>query len=310
MNNRITVIITTYKSTQNIIERSIKSVLNQSVSPFEIIVVDDNDNNEFRNTSLIIENKYKDRIIFLYNEENKGANYSRNRGILSSHGDYIAFLDADDEWDCEYIKTVTREISENNAYFITVNYQVVHKEGILPPEFSSHKNISGDISKIELYRDVVGPTSTVIVKRSLLIEAGLFDESLPARQDYDMWLRVCKNARLSYIYNPMVKVYRDGHDSISSSYIRNVDGTKKVLAKILTTNSLNEKEIKMIEASHLKHMSLACILCHAYKDSRIYARKSLVRNFDFTLASWYILSYFPKFFDFIRNYRRRMKYIK
>ena len=108
MNNRITVIITTYKSTQNIIERSIKSVLNQSVSPFEIIVVDDNDKNEFRNTSLIIENKYKDRIIFLYNEENKGANYSRNRGILSSHGDYIAFLDADDEWDCEYIKTVTR----------------------------------------------------------------------------------------------------------------------------------------------------------------------------------------------------------
>ena len=66
MNNRITVIITTYKSTQNIIERSIKSVLNQSVSPFEIIVVDDNDKNEFRNTSLIIENKYKDRIIFLY----------------------------------------------------------------------------------------------------------------------------------------------------------------------------------------------------------------------------------------------------
>lgn len=307
---KISIVIPSYKTPYKIICRTIKSCLAQSYQPFEIIVVDDNGGNEFSEISKKIASEYTEKVNVLLNDENRGANFSRNRGVNAAKGEYIAFLDSDDEWSNDYLEKVVNIIECQKAVFITTNYQIVHKDGVLPPEFDKEKFIPGDISKNELYQDLVGPTSTVVIAKDLIIKAGLFDESLPARQDYDMWLRVTKLAPIHYNYDPCVKVFRVGADSVSASYKRNVEGTKMVLEKILSDKNLTNTEKKDISAAHYKHMALACILCNAYKESRIYAKKSLKINFDIVLLIWFFLSYCPFLFSNLRSMRKKALYRK
>lgn len=307
---KFSIVIPSYKTSFEVMDRAIQSVLKQTYRPFEIIIVDDNESGKYADNSKQIASEYKETVKVLFNGKNCGANYSRNKGILASCGQYIAFLDSDDSWDMNYLKSACNLIEKRGAKFITTNYQVVHRDGILPPEFNEKDFISGNIWRKEIYKDYVGPTSTVIVEKATLIKAGLFDVNLPARQDYDMWLRVCKYVDLYYNYTPSVLVYRDGHTSISSSYIRNVEGTKMVLAKIVAEPSLTDDEIQLVNASHYKHMALACILCNAYSPARIYARKSLSYAFDKAVIGWLILSLFPSVFTALRAFRRRVLYLK
>ena len=193
---------------------------------------------------------------------------------------------------------------------MTNNFQVVHQEGTLPPRFNKKDFPCGDVSRKELYKDYVGPTSTVVVRKQILLDAGLFDETLPARQDYDMWLRVSKLVPLQYNYKPSVLVFRDGHASISSSYKRNVIGTEMVLKKIIQNNELTANEIRDIKSSQYRHMCRACILCDAYKDAIIYARKSLKHRFSITVFLWYVLCHFPIFFVLFRTIRKKYRYVK
>lgn len=304
------VVIPSYKTSYEVMLETINSVLNQDYPIHEIIVVDDNGGDEFSGENKKIQEHFGEKVAVLFNEVNKGANFSRNRGVKQASGDFIAFLDSDDNWSKNYLSLVANIIESNDAKFVTSNYQIVHEDGVLPPEFTRTIFISGDISKKELYQDYVGPTSTVVISRQLVIDAGLFDETLPARQDYDMWLRVSKLAYVFYNYEPCVKVLRIGRASISSSYKRNVRGTQLVLKKILENNNLTLPEQRAIKASHFKHMALSCILCNAYKDSREYAKESLKNEFDIKMAIWYLLSFSPMLFSMLRKMRRRYLYAK
>ena len=307
-NIKISVIIPSYKTSYEVMKRTVGSILAQDVCVYELIIVDDNDPNEFFFSNKKLMDEYWGKIIVLFNNKNRGANYSRNRGILEAKGDYIAFLDSDDVWSVDYIRINRQMIVDKGAKFITNNYQVVHKEGMLPPEFDEKRFQGGDISRKELYRDYVGPTSTVVVQRQTLIDAGLFDESLPARQDYDMWIRVSKLVPLFYNYKPSVFVYRDGHASISSSYKRNVQGTKMVMDKILNDRTLTEEEKRDIQASQFKHMTLACILCCAYSEAKEYPNQSLSFRFDKNVFVWRVLCRFPLLFTKLREIRKNVLY--
>lgn len=307
-NIKISIIIPTYKTSFDTLNRAVSAVLMQVYTPFEVIVVDDNGDNEYRENSRRVATKYGSRIRLLLNDVNMGANYTRNRGVISAKGDFIAFLDSDDEWSDDYLMQVVATIKKNKAKFVTTNYQVVHEDGILPPVFDEKNFVSGDIYKKELVQDRVGPTSTIVIAKDVIVDAGLFDEALPARQDYDMWLRVTKLVPVYYNYKPCVKIFRMGGDSISSSYERNIRGTKMVLDKILSSNDLTKKERKEILAAHYKSMALACILCNAYAESRVYAKKSLYYIFEVELLIWFVLSYSPLLFTSIRNLRKRYYY--
>jgi len=307
---KFSIVIPSYKTSFEVMDRAIQSILKQTYRPFEIIIVDDNESSKYADNSKQIASEYKETVKVLFNGKNCGANYSRNKGILASCGQYIAFLDSDDSWDINYLKSVCNLIEKRGAKFITTNYQVVHRDGILPPEFNEKDFISGNIWRKEIYKDYVGPTSTVVVEKATLIKAGLFDVNLPARQDYDMWLRVCKYVDLYYNYTPSVLVYRDGHTSISSSYIRNVEGTKMVLAKIVADPSLTDDEIQLVNAGHYKHMALACILCNAYFQGRIYAFKSLTYSFAMGTLGLFVMCFFPWLFTQARIIRRKILYMK
>lgn len=300
----------TYHSDKKTLVRTVESILQQKYLPKEIIVIDDNGLCDYQKTTKEVQKLYPDALKIFFNKENMGANYSRNKGIKEATGKYIAFMDADDTWDKNYLEECASIIEKCQALFITTNYQIIHKDGVLPPAFNKSIHESGNISNKELFRDYVGPTSTVVVEREVLMKAGLFDIELPARQDYDMWIRTSQIVPLFYNFKPLVKIYRDGHASISSSYKRNVQGTKMVLQKILAQKNITDDEKIKITASQYKHMALACILGNAYKEAREYAYISLKWDFDFTLSIWYILCFFPSFFRWLRTVRKKRLYRK
>ena len=101
---RFSVVVPSYKTDEETMKRTIESVLSQKYKPFEIIIVDDNGGNEFTQINKKLAEKYHGKVKFVFYEKNMGANYARNTGIKNAKGDMIAFLDADDAWNEDYLE--------------------------------------------------------------------------------------------------------------------------------------------------------------------------------------------------------------
>lgn len=300
---KISVVIPSYKTEEKVMTRTIESVLSQSYKPHEVIVVDDNGGNEYsvmnRNLSL----KYSDSVRFVFYEKNMGANYARNTGVRNAAGEFIAFLDADDEWNNDYLEKNAEIINNKGAKFISNGYYIVTKSGKFTFDRSHFKD--GDVSRKIFFKDFGGPTSSIVVNRKTLIDAGLFDESLPARQDYDMWIRCAQLVPFYYINEPMMNIYRDGHDSISSSYERNVRGTMMVLNKILNTYDLSKDEIKNVKYAQYTRMAMSSAQGNNFADSRKNMRKALCEKFTLNGGGLFIVYCFPCIYKYIRRLRHK-----
>ncbi|MBR4920427.1 MAG: glycosyltransferase [Prevotella sp.] len=305
---KFSVVIPSYKTSEEVMTRTIESVLAQNYKPYEIIVVDDNGGNEFTDINKKLQNKYSEKVQFEFYPQNMGANHARNTGIKAATGDFIAFLDSDDEWYPIFLEEVVKCINNKSAKFISVQYFIRTKTGRF--QFSKKGFKEGDISKSILFRDLVGPTSSVVVEKNTIIDAGLFDEALPARQDYDMWIRVAQIAHIYYIDTPLLDIYRDGHDSISRSYKRNVRGTQMVLDKILVSYDLSEYERKSISYAQNKRMAMSSAHGGNFKDARMYSKRALMSIFSIGMVGYYILYSIPPIYKIMRKQMHKMREFK
>lgn len=301
------VVIPSYKTDKSVVKRAIDSVLKQTFKDFELIVVDDNDENQYKRWNRELAHEYKaSNVRFAFHECNKGANPARNTGIKSANGEFIAFLDSDDEWDNNYLSIVSDYIIRTNKNIYSSNYRLVTKYGVCTPVFKEDRQISGMIYDHEIFGDLLGPTSTVCVRKATIIDAGMFDISLPARQDYDMWLRICKHNECVFIFDPLILFYKDGGQSISSFSKKYIEGSEKVLTKILKDTDVPIHLHNAIKAAHYKQIAHGCITAHDYRHCRTYIKKSLSQKISFSLLGWYVLSFFPNVFERLRD--TRMKY--
>jgi glycosyltransferase involved in cell wall biosynthesis len=181
----VSVIIPTYNR-KNLILRAIHSVINQTYQDFEIIVIDDGSTDGTKDALSV----YKD-IRYFY-QENRGISSARNRGLAEAKGDYIAFLDSDDEWIPEKLAIQVKILDENPKIGIVHNKLIILNEkneqiGTKPRLDSS--GIFTDL--IETLGDL--PTSSIMIRRECFDKVGVFDESLPTMEDFEMWLRIAKH---------------------------------------------------------------------------------------------------------------------
>lgn len=303
MNFTFSIVMPSYKTDERTMRRALACVGKQTYRNYELIVIDDNDDNEFKTiNNELMQEFVSENIRFLFHEKNKGANYARNYGINEAKGKYIAFLDADDEWLPSYLQSLKNEI-DKGATFITANYQIVSPYGIQPPDFSTNKKYEGYIYEKMLLNDVVGPSSAVCVKTDELIKAGLFDVSLPARQDYDMWIRVAKYNSLNLVREVQMYIYRDGHDSISKSYKRNIKGTKMVMKKLYQQNFPFSTK-KRIAASQNFQLGHICIVGNHQYEAIEYLWKSLMARFSLKTSIYLLVCLMPYSFKLIKKARR------
>lgn len=200
----VTVIIPAYNRGW-IIREAIESVLNQDFKTFELIVVDDGSTD---NTQDIL-TSYRDKIKII-RQKNTGVSAARNKGIVSSSGNYIAFLDSDDIWLPRKLETQVEFFRNNPDALICQTEEIWVRNGRKVNPGKRHKKMSGFFFEKSLKLCMVSP-SAVMMKRELFDICGFFDETLPACEDYDMWLRVNSRHPIYLIDTPLI-VKRGGHE--------------------------------------------------------------------------------------------------
>jgi glycosyltransferase involved in cell wall biosynthesis len=201
----VSVIIATFNRGW-ILSEAVDSVLSQDYAPFELIVIDDGSTDD---TAAIL-NDYADSRLRVHFQPNRGVSAARNRGIPQSAGELIAFLDSDDLWLPGKISAQVLFFQEHPDALICQTEEIWIRNKVRVNPKNRHQKPSGDIFRPSLALCLVSP-SAVMIRRSLLDEVGLFDETLPACEDYALWLRIsCKH--LVHLMDVPLILKRGGHE--------------------------------------------------------------------------------------------------
>jgi glycosyltransferase involved in cell wall biosynthesis len=206
----VSVIIPTYNRGW-IIQEAIDSVLDQDFNDYELIVVDDGSQDD---TLEILEN-YGNAIAIVH-QPNRGVSAARNRGIRVAAGRLIAFLDSDDRWLPQKLSIQVKFFAENPDALIHQTQEIWIRNGRRVNPKKRHHKFSGMIFERSLALCLVSPSAVMIEKRLFDI-VGVFDEQLPACEDYDLWLRISCRYPVHLTDSPLV-IKRGGHaDQLSKA---------------------------------------------------------------------------------------------
>lgn len=239
----ITVVIPTHNRSK-ILGRAIDSVLNQTYQQFEIIIVSDGSTDNTEEVVRKYQNNY-DNIFYISVYPNKGANNARNEGIEAAKGDFIAFLDDDDEWLPTKLENQLNVFKSNEKIgLVYTGINVIYvKENV---QYTASAGLQGDLSKTILKNNAIGSTSSVMVKKSVLNKSGFFDVNMPAAQDYDLWIRICQLSQVGFASEPGVNYYNNiGEKQISGSVLKHIEAAqmrRNKYAHLFNTLSKDEKK--------------------------------------------------------------------
>jgi len=187
-----------------ILHEAIDSVLAQDYVNWELIVVDDGSTD---NTAEIL-GGYRDRLTVLA-QHNQGVSAARNRGIQAAAGELIAFLDSDDLWLPQKLSRQVEFFNDRRDALICQTEEIWIRNGRRVNPKVRHQKPSGMIFERSLELCLVSP-SAVMIRPRLFDRVGFFDESLPACEDYDLWLRISWRYPVYLIDTPLI-IKRGGH---------------------------------------------------------------------------------------------------
>ena len=182
----VTVVVPTFNRA-GLLPRAVRSVFEQAYRPLELIVVDDCSEDETQ--AVLAPWAANGRLTVIRHEKNLGVSAARNTGIRAGQGEFVAFLDSDDEWRPGKIEAQVDFFGENPDQVLVQTQERWMRKGRRVNPGQKHLKKSGDIFIDSVALCLISP-SAVMLRRSLFAEVGLFDENLPAAEDYDLWLRV------------------------------------------------------------------------------------------------------------------------
>ena len=226
----ISVIIPTYNRC-DLLKRAINSVIKQTVTPKEIIVVDNGSTDQ---TYHMVSSLFPEINYFI--EKKRGVSAARNKGILESKSKWIAFLDSDDAW-----KPTKLEKQMEYSVFNQDKYRIIHtdenwyRNKKFLNQLKKHKKSGGNIFKNSLQLCCISPSS-VVLKKQIFDDYGLFDENLEVCEDYDMWIRITAKEEVGFLDSPLVLKYGGHSDQLSKKFW----GMDRFRIKSLEKNLKNE----------------------------------------------------------------------
>jgi len=205
------VIIPTFNR-RALVAEAIAAALAQEEADFELIVVDDGSTDGTEAALAPI----RDQLRFL-SQTNRGVSAARNTGARVARGEWLAFLDSDDIWLPDKLCAQMAFVREHPETRICQTGEIWIRNGVRVNPCNHHRKPDGDVFLPSLQRCLVSP-SAVMIRRDLFEAAGGFDESLPACEDYDLWLRLAWQTPVPLIDRPLV-IKRGGHaDQLSRRY--------------------------------------------------------------------------------------------
>lgn len=207
----VSVIIPTYERPE-LTYRAVKSVLSQTFKDFELLVVDDGSSEE--SLKLLIDN-LKGLKLDLYSKKNAGVSSARNFGASLAKGKWLAFLDSDDEWLPEKLEKQMNFINKNPAFKIVHTEEQWFRKGKKVNIPEKYRKKSGDLFHQATGVCAIGP-STVIIDSDYFHSLKGFDESFPACEDFELWLRIAREQKVGLVAEPLIKK-NAGHEGQLSS---------------------------------------------------------------------------------------------
>lgn len=267
MNNEpVSVIIPTYNRATTI-ERSVRSVVNQTYNNIEIIIVDDG---SVDNTEDIIKSINDPRVTY-YKQENMGCSAARNNGVKYAKYDIIAFHDSDDEWMPDKLEKQMGYWDQHPEYdVIYCQYRYIRPDGLMGiiPSNNDLTQLEGDIFNYLLYRNTVG-APTVLMKKELFFEVGGFSLELMSLEDWELAIRIAENHMFGFVNEPLMNVYVQ-ENSVSSRIAESFLTKCKIIAKyyeyLQNNNMLNDIISNLFEDAkrygileQAKQMLIVCI---------------------------------------------------
>jgi len=194
------VVIPTYNS-EDFITKTLETVFSQTYDNYEVIVSDDGSSDNTVEVVKAVFDKYGHRENKILINSHGGPGVARNKGIEIASGQWIAFLDSDDQWYQEKLQKVAENINQHKEYNV-ICHSLLYKDKKKIKHFYFYKNFNSKIPAfLSLYRRNALTPSSVIIKKTILVEAGLFNVELPSAQDYELWLRLSLliETRINYI---------------------------------------------------------------------------------------------------------------
>ncbi|MBC2715380.1 MAG: glycosyltransferase [Desulfobacteraceae bacterium] len=265
----VSVIIPTYNRAWAL-KKAIDSVLEQDYKNFELIVVDDGSTDD---TEALIK-AYEKSVKFIQ-QPNLGVSAARNKGIAVSSGALVAFLDSDDYWYPEKLSAQVEFFNANPDALICQTEEIWIRNGKKVNPKKKHQKLSGMIFIPSLALCLISP-SAVMMRKNLFAKIDAFDESLPACEDYDLWLRITCRYPVQLIDTPLT-VKTGGHEDQLSS----TTGLDKyriyALKKILKSDFLSESQYQATENMLKKK-------CMIYADGCMKHGRKTVATYYYRLA--------------------------
>lgn len=305
----VSVIIPTHNRCSLLI-RAIESIEKQTFRDFEIIIVSDASTDETDEKMNELQKKTS-YISYYAIDRSRGANYARNYGIQHAKGEYIAFLDDDDEWLPQKLEEQVKKFQASpDIGLVYCNVNIVDCTG----KFIcvNQQNTEGNVSKEILFGGFIHTTSCVMLKKQVAIDAGLFDESMPAMQDYDMWIRCCQIAEVGLIKTPLVNYYtygQTGREQIGNRTKRYIDAFAILESKYTQLFA----QLSMAENRYRKFIVYRAFTHRAYSNHeknvlRKCAFKTLGYRYDMGVVKLLFISCLPGNLTYnLANYFQRVK---
>jgi glycosyltransferase involved in cell wall biosynthesis len=236
----VSVIIPSYNRAHTL-ARALDSVFTQSHPADEVIVVDDGSNDD---TKALVTHHYPQAIYL--KQANRGVSAARNLGIRQANGEWIALLDSDDEWLPHKLATQLKTLEQQPGHRLIHSDEIWIRNGVRVNPMNKHAKAGGHIFQHCLPLCAISPSAAVI-QRSLFDEIGLFDEDLPACEDYDLWLRITACHPVLYCDAPLL-VKHGGHEDQLSRQHWGMDRFRiRALLKCLERSGLGAEDHQAAE---------------------------------------------------------------
>ncbi len=264
MMSQVSVIIPTYNRVK-LLNNSVASVLSQTYRDFELLVIDDCSTD---NTSDFLSNIADKRVRCIKNTSNKGITATRNIALSNANGKYIAFLDDDDEWMPDKLEKQIN-LMENSSKGLGCIYTGCN---LVDAEDNRFNQTTVPHYRIRILNELLLEnfiiTSSTLIKADCFETVGMFDESMPFAEDYDMWIRIAQEFEFDFVRSPLVN-YRIHRNSISFNNNAIIIGLERLLTKHEKLFLKNKKAY----SNHLLRIGVA----YCYTGNTREGRKALMK---------------------------------
>ncbi len=259
----VSIIVPSYKRDKSLVERAIKSLLNQTYQDIEIILVDDNAHEDLKEYRIGLESLVceinDERLVYVQNAENLGGSGARNEGIRNASGEYVTFLDDDDEYLPEKVEKQLSFMLENSLDVCFGKLNLYNEEDkLIDVREHDIKDFSVEyLRRYHLTKQITG-TPTFMIKKQVLVDVGGFEVVSMGQEYYLMQKMLQGDYKFGYFPECYIKAYRTKAEAIST-------GKNKISGEIALYNykksffnTLSFSERQYIKCRHYAVMSAAC----------------------------------------------------